>query len=123
MTERFWSEIFVGCLIFRSNQFFGRINERYRQLESSVWLSLVRTRWCQNRCLSKSHGRDSANSRFLLRRKPLRLALRSRIASDDNPITGDTDHFDGGSMIDVSTIADDIQVLVAEHCLSGWTQS
>lgn len=46
-----------------------------------------------------------------------------RCCSDDDPISCDPDNFNGCSVIDVSTVADDVQVLVAEHGFSGWTQS
>jgi hypothetical protein len=66
----------------------------------------------------KRRDDEYRKDRFQLRRKPVQLALRTRAGSDDDAISGDTNNFDRGSMIDVSSIADNIEVPVAEHGLS-----
>ena len=65
---------------------------------------------------------DYRKDRFPPRRKPVPLALRSRAGSDDDAISGDTDDFNSCSVIDVSTVADDIKILVAKHCFARRTQ-
>ena len=117
---------------FSVDQFFGQILSlaRSRMVHDSIAnradgrFLLLKCRFARIAAGKKKRRDDEyRKDRFQLRRKPVQLALRTRAGSDDDAISGDTNNFDRGSMIDVSSIADNIEVPVAEHGLSGWTQS
>jgi hypothetical protein len=101
----------------------------WQEMQEPVWLtSSERRRFsigASSSCIQSTSAMPNhiCNAESSLRDRSVQLALRSRIASDYNAISGNADHFDCGPVIDVSTITDNIQILVAKHRFAGRTQS
>lgn len=112
---------------FSVDQFFGQILSlaRSRMVHDSIAnradgrFLLLKRRLARIAARKKWRDDDDRKDRFPLGRKPVQLALGARAGSDDNAISGDTDNFNRGSMIDVSTVADHVKVPVAKHRFAG----